>query len=399
MGSPELRVAVIGAGIGGLAAAAELSRRGIAVDVYEQASELREVGAGLHLGSNGTRLLQRLGLAERLREVAAQPEAIEIRSWSDGRVLSREPMGAVWEAEFAAPYYTVHRADLHQMLAGLVPPGRLHLGRRLTGLVEDSQEVHLTFADGAACDVDVLVGADGIHSVVRAAIACDDDPVFSGNSAFRALVPADLLPERIADTMLIWAGPDARLLCYPVAAGRMVTFVAVINDPEWTIESWSTQGDVADLATAFADWEGTVQHIVSVVTQPGRWALYDREPLERWSTSRTTLLGDAAHPMLPHHGQGANQAIEDAVALAVCLAEAPRGPVSAALERYEAIRRPHATRVQLGSRGSGSLRLRSASAIRPMIEEVSWIQGYDVERDLADPHTGTFRESAMHEQA
>jgi salicylate hydroxylase len=347
------------------------------------------VGAGLHLGSNGTRLLRRLGLARQLRELAAQPAALEVRNWRDGSVLTRQPMGAWWEAEFGAPYYTVHRADLHQMMAGLVPPGHLHLGRRLASFAEDGEAVHLRFADCSTRDADVVVGADGIHSVVRAAIASGGDPVFSGNSAFRALVPADLLPESAADTILLWAGPDARLLCYPVRAGQMITFVAVITNPDWTIESWSTHDDVADLASVFAGWESTVQHIIGAVVQAGRWALYDREPLKRWSTERVTLLGDAAHPMLPHHGQGANQAIEDAVALAICLAEVPAVPVGAALRRYESTRRPHATRVQLGSRGNGSLRLRPGDSGRPaavqsMVEDVSWIQRYDVERDLAD---------------
>jgi salicylate hydroxylase len=388
VGITLLRVAVTGAGIGGLAAAAALSGKGIEVDVYEQAPALREVGAGLHLGSNGTRLLRRLGLAGKLREVAAQPTAMEVRNFRDGSVLARQPMGSRWEAEFGAPYYTVHRADLHQMLAGLVPPGRIHLSRRLAGFTESGKAVRLRFADRSTCDADVLVGADGIHSVVRAEIASGGDPVFSGNSAFRALVPAGLLPRSAADTILLWAGPDARLLCYPVRAGELVTFVAVITDPDWRIESWSTHDDVADLAAVFAGWESTVQDIVAAVDQAGRWALYDREPLERWSTERVTLLGDAAHPMLPHHGQGANQAIEDAVALAVCLAEVPDVPVGAALRRYEATRRPHATRVQLGSRGNGSLRLRPddsgrPGAVRPMVEDVSWIQRYDVERELA----------------
>jgi salicylate hydroxylase len=386
-----LRVAVTGAGIGGLAAAAALSRRGIEVDVYEQAPALREVGAGLHLGSNGTRLLQRLGLAGQLRELAAQPIAMEVRNWRDGRVLARQAMGASWEAEFGAPYYTVHRADLHQMLASLLPQGRLHLGRRLAGFAEDGEVVHLRFADRSVRDADVLVGADGIHSVVRALIAPGGDPVFSGNSAFRALVPADLLPGPAADTIAVWAGPDARLLCYPVRAGQMVTFVAVITDPNWTMESWSTHDDVAGLAAVFAGWDSTVRRIVAAVTRAGRWALYGREPLRCWSTERVTLLGDAAHPMLPHHGQGANQAIEDAFALAICLAEVPAVSVGAALRRYEAARRPHATRVQLGSRGSGSLRLSSSDSGRPgavqsMVEDVSWIQRYDVERDLADSH-------------
>jgi salicylate hydroxylase len=383
-----LRVAVTGAGIGGLAAAAALSGRGIEVEVYEQAPALREVGAGLHLGSNGTRLLQRLGLAAQLREMAAQPAAMEVRNWKDGRVLARQPMGASWEADFGAPYYTVHRADLHEMLASQVPPERLHLGRKLAGFTEYGEAVRLQFAGRPTCDADVLVGADGIHSVVRATVAPGGDPVFSGNSAFRALVPARLLPESAANTILLWAGPDARLLCYPVRAGQMVTFVAVITDPNWTIESWSTHADVADLVAVFTGWEPAVQHIVSAVTQAGRWALYDREPLKRWSTRRVTLLGDAAHPMLPHHGQGANQAIEDAVALAVCLAEVPAVTVGAALRRYEATRRPHATRVQLGSRGNGSLRMSSGDSGRPgavqsMVEDSSWIQRYDVERDLA----------------
>jgi salicylate hydroxylase len=391
VGTTPLRVAVTGAGIGGLAAAAALSGKGVEVDVYEQAPALREVGAGLHLGSNGTRLLQRLGLAAQLRELAAQPAAMVVKNWKDGGVLARQQMGASWEAEFGAPHYTVHRADLHQMLAGLVPPGRLHLGRMLADFAEHGEAVRLRFADGSTCDADVLVGADGIHSVVRAAVASGGDPVFSGNSAFRALVPADLLPESAADNILLWVGPDARLLCYPVRAGRMVTFVAVINDPNWTIESWSTCDDVAAVAAAFAGWESTVQHIIAAVAQAGRWALYDREPLERWSTERVTLLGDAAHPMLPHHGQGANQAIEDAVALAICLAEVPAVTVGAALRRYEATRRPHATRVQLGSRGNGSLRLRPgdsgrSGAVQSMVEDVSWIQRYDVDRDLADSH-------------
>ena len=392
MDSPDLRVAVLGAGIGGLAAAAELCRRGIAVEVYEQAPELRDVGIGLHLGSNGSPLLQRLGLTGRLRELAVRPAALEVRNFRDGRVLARQPMGAQWEADFGAPYYTVHRADLHRMLADLVPPGRVHLGLRLASFAEDGAAVRLTFADGTTREADVLVGADGIHSAVREGLGAVSAPVFSGNSAFRALVPASLLHRQEAGSMLVWAGPDARLLCYPVSAGRMVTLVGVVPDPEWTVESWSTQGDVAELMAAFAGWEPTVQRLIAAVAEAGRWALYDREPLKRWSTGRVTLLGDAAHPMLPHHGQGANQAIEDAAALAICLAEVPAAAVSAGLRRYEAARLPHTTRVQLGSRGSGSLRLRSADsgrsgALPSMVDEVSWIQRYDVEKQLADSHT------------
>src|SRR5260370_4217516 len=254
-----LRVAVAGAGIGGLAAMAAVCRRGVQADLYEQAPELREVGVGLHLGPNGSRLLHRMGLEERLREVAVRPDALEIRNGRDGSLLARQPMGAQWEAEFGAPYYTLHRADLHRMLADLVPREQVHLGRRLVSFAAEPDRVRLAFANGTAAEAGVLVGADGIHSVVRTVIAGEEAPVFSGNSAFRALVPIERLPELPAQTMFIWVGPDSRLLCYPVSAGRLVTFVAVVRDPGWTVESGTTQGDVAAIAAAFSGLAVTVQ--------------------------------------------------------------------------------------------------------------------------------------------
>ncbi|MBE1533901.1 FAD-dependent monooxygenase [Actinomadura algeriensis] len=398
-------MAVLGAGIGGLTAAAALLRRGLDVQVYEQAGELREVGVGLHLGSNGARLLHRLGLGAELDRVAVRPAAMEVRSFGDGAVFARQPMGKTWEAEYGAPYYTVHRADLLAALAALIPPGRLALGRRCTGFEESDAGVRLAFADGTEATADVLVGADGVHSVVRRAVAGAQRPVFSGVTAYRGVVPAGETPSLARDTMFVWAGGPSRLLAYPVSGGRLFTFVAVVPDGGAAPESWSATGSADEVVRALAAGEPAVREIAAAVGEVGRWSLWDREPLDRWSTARTTLLGDAAHPMLPHHGQGANQAIEDAIALAACLARTPRGPhgPAAALDDYERLRRPHTRRVQLGSRDGGSMRLGgdapapasaaapagrpregSAAALGSMVEDVGWVQRYDVEAALAD---------------
>lgn len=382
------RVAIVGAGIGGLVAAMALSRRGLQVDVYEQAPELREVGVGLNLGPNGSRILHRWGMGDQLRDLAVRPTALEVRHWSDGRMLGWQPMGEAWERKFGAPYYTIHRVDLHRMLVSEVPPGSVHLDCRLVNFVAEDGGVRLRFAGGGEAEADVLVGADGIHSIVRRAIVGPETAEFSGTSAFRGVAPVERLSGLPAETIFLWAGPRERLLCYPVSGGRLLTVVAVVPGESQDIESWSAPGDPADLATAFAGWAPEVKAVIAAMNDTRRWALYDRAPLDSWGTGRVTLLGDAAHPMLPHHGQGASQAIEDAVALADCLASSATtaGGLSleAGLRRYESVRRPHTTRVQLGSRGSGSLRLRPAEddALPSLVEDVSWIHGYDVESAL-----------------
>jgi salicylate hydroxylase len=373
------------------------------VDVYEQAPRLRAVGVGLHLGANGSRILRRWGLADELAAVAVAPAALEVRNWRDGRVLARQPMGAAWEAGFGAPYYTVHRADLHRILASQVPAGRIQLGRRLVGFAAGGPGVTLAFADGATAAAELLVGADGIHSIVRERVAGAGAPVFSGTSAFRGVAPMELLPELPAATMFVWAGPRSRLLAYPVSGGRLLTVVAIVADPAWRLESWSAPGDPAELAAGFAGWAPEARRVLAAMAETKRWALYDREPLARWGAGRVTLLGDAAHPMLPHHGQGASQALEDAVALAHCLGQtgatpptepAPTEPaqiepaqIEAGLRRYELLRLPHTARVQLGSRGGGTLRLHAqgqqSDALPALVADVSWIQRYDVTQELA----------------
>ncbi|TDV49666.1 FAD-dependent monooxygenase [Actinophytocola oryzae] len=372
------RVAVVGAGIGGLAVAGALLRKGFQVDVYEQAAALRDVGAGMHLGCNGSRILRRWGFGAWLDRAGVRPVALEVRAWDDGRTLNRQVMGEDWVAEFGTPYHTIHRADLQRILVEHAAGARVRLNHRLTGFTDRGDGVRLSFASGRTATADVLVGADGMHSVVRGAVAGHERPVFSGTSAFRGMVPAGSVPDLPPETMFLWVGAGARLLCYPVSGGRFLTFVAVVPDPGSGTESWSSEGDPAELQALFERWHPHARALVGAVRETRRWGLYDRQPLESWGTGRVTLLGDAAHPMLPHHGQGANQALEDAVALAHFLHTDEPG---AGLRRYEDLRRPHTARVQLGSRGSGSLRVRPGGGgeLASLVEDTSWIQRYDVE--------------------
>ena len=390
-----LRVAVVGAGIGGLAAAMVLLRAGLQVQVFEQAPVLCEVGAGMHLAPNGSRLLHRFGLGPRLREVAVRPEELEVRRWDSGEVAARQPMGAGWEAEFGGPHYTLHRADLHAILADQVPAGLVRLGRRCTGFAEDADGVRIDFADGGTHRAEVLVGADGVHSVVRRATAGAERPVFAGTAAVRGVLPAAALPGLAPDRLYVWAGPGARMLVCPVRSGRELSFVAVVPQADAEVDSWSRTGDPRQLARVFAGWEPQVRALVAAAADTGSWSLYDREPLARWSTARTTLLGDAAHPMLPHHGQGASQALEDAVALAACLTREPAGPrqVPDALRAYQLLRLDHTSRVRAQSLDGGSQRLgprpgaggaAGGGGMSRMLEDVSWVQRYDVQAAL-DP--------------
>jgi salicylate hydroxylase len=378
-------VSIVGAGIGGLAAALALHRQGVDVEVYEQATGLREVGVGMHLAANGSRILHRWGLGDRLDAVGVRPDALEVRDARDGHVLVRQPMGPAWTADFGAAFYTVNRFDLHRILADELPADRLCLGRSVVGVEPGAEGVTLKFADGGTVEAAVVVGADGAHSQVRRAVAGWQEPVFSGASAFRGLVPVTAAPGLSPGTMYLWSGGPQRMLCYPVDAGRHFTFVGIVPDQDWRSESWTTAGDPEELRAAFAGWPGEVAALLAAVTETRRWGLYDREPLDSWGIGRVTLLGDAAHPMLPHHGQGVSQALEDAVALAHFLGRAGADP-EPALRDYEDLRRPHTTDIQLGSRGSGTMKLkteRTSRAMSSMVEDVSWIQRYDIAAELA----------------
>jgi 2-polyprenyl-6-methoxyphenol hydroxylase-like FAD-dependent oxidoreductase len=341
----RVRVAVIGGGIGGLAAAASLLRAGFDVHVYEQAKALGEVGAGINIGPNASRLLHRLGLAERLGACGIRPTTFDQRRWDDGRFLVRAPLGAMVEEKFGAPYYTFHRADLHGALASLLPAERIHLGHRFTRWADHVDRIEAQFDNGTAIAADVLVGADGIHSVVRHALLGPEKPRFTGCVAYRGLVPADRLTHLgLERTTQIWMGPERHFVHYFVAAGRLVNFVAVTEEDSWQRESWIDRGEVADTLAAFAGWHPQVRAIIGATDETYKWALFDRAPLPRWSVGRVTLLDDACHPMLPFMGQGAAQAIEDAATLTTCLDKLDDAP--AALKLYETLRLPRASRLQ-----------------------------------------------------
>jgi salicylate hydroxylase len=349
-GSPE--IAIVGAGIGGLAVAAFLHRAGLPSTLYEQAAELGEVGAGLVVAPNAARLLRRLGVLEDLgRRAVVLDVGWEFRGWRDGTVLSAEDLAGSCVRLYGEQTYTVHRADLLATIGRAVPEGTVRLGRRCTDVVVRDERPVLRFDDGEAVDADVVIGADGIHSVVRRALVASQAPTYSGLCAFRALVPARLAPplaRRNAQTL--WIGPDHHLVHYPVCAGELINLVAFAPAGDYSIESWSAVASVHELLTEFAGWDPRLLELIRAARTPGRWALLDRAPLPRWSHGPATLLGDAAHPMFPFFAQGAAQAIEDAAVLAQCLAEQTDDP-SDALRRYEELRIPRTTRIQEASHG------------------------------------------------
>jgi salicylate hydroxylase len=344
-----LRVAIIGGGIGGLSAALALLREGLDVHVYEQAARFGEIGAGIQISPNASRLLYRYGLAEAMNHYAVRPRAVHQKRWDDARTLQRAVLGPEVEARFGAPYFHFHRGDLAALLAGAMPPERTHAGHRLVDLEESGERVVARFDNGASAKADLLIGADGIHSRVRHQVFGPEKPRFTGCVAWRGLVPA----ERIAHLDIEvashnWMGPGAHCVHYWVSAGRFMNVVCVVEHGAWTSESWTDKGRVEDVLALYQGWHPTVRGLISAFPETFIWALHDRLPLPRWSQGRVTLLGDACHPMLPMMAQGAAQAIEDGAALAALLKAMP-DDVPAALRRYEEVRKPRATRLQEAS--------------------------------------------------
>jgi salicylate hydroxylase len=347
-----LRIAVVGGGICGLAAAGFLRRAGLTVTVYEQATQISEIGAGLVVPPNAVRLVRRLGGFARLRDVGVPLEfGWEFRRWQDGTVLFAQRLGAECERLFGEPCFTAHRADLLDILLAAAGEPAPRLGARCVAVRRrpDHGDVELAFADGSAAVADVVIGADGTHSVVRDAVLGSRAPAFSGVCAYRCLVPADRAPGfALRPVQTLWLGPGHHLVHYPISGGRYVNVVAFAPAGDWRIESWTAEGRVEDLRAEFEGWDPHLTRLIDAAERTGRWALLDRDPLPAWTNGPITVAGDAAHPMFPFLGQGAAQAIEDGAALAACLAADGAGAdPAAALRRYEALRKPRTTRVQL----------------------------------------------------
>jgi salicylate hydroxylase len=344
-----MKIAIIGGGIGGLSAGLHLLHEGFDVQIYEQAPRITEIGAGIQISPNASRLLIRLGLKPALDAAGVFPKAVHQRRWDDGRTLQRAPVGRDVEDAFGAPYYHFHRADLANLLAAALPPERVHVQHKLTDLEQKGERVVARFDNGATVEADVLVGADGIHSKVRHIVFGPEKARFTGCVAWRGLVPA----ERIRDLGIEvashnWMGPDGHVVHYWVSAGRFMNVVCVTEHGGWASESWTEKGNVADAMARYEGWHPQVRRLIASFPETYIWALHDRLPLPQWSEGRITLLGDACHPMLPFMAQGAAQSIEDGAALASLLKAIP-DDVPGALRRYEAIRKPRATRLQEAS--------------------------------------------------
>ena len=380
-----LRVAIVGGGIGGAAAAAALTQRGIAVRLFEQAPALAEVGAGVALQPNGIRMLRQLGLAAALTRCGARWLDPQFRR-SDGSFIAH-----MWPPERGAEieFYGMHRADLLNLFVEQLPANVVATEHKCVGFEQDEAQAIISFANGRREVADVVIAADGIHSRLQEFVVAPSAPLPSGSVAYRGLIPSASVAWR-RGAMRNWLGAGKHFLVYPVRADELINYVGFVRTDEQTRESWSAAGDPAALAQAFAGWDPMVEAITAAASTTFRWGLYDREPLPAWTRGRLTLLGDAAHPMLPHVGQGANQAIEDAVTVATVLARADRGSAVQALRIYESLRRPRTARVQLSARVNGA-RYDGASRdlgvrdqqLAAQSQERAWIWNYDAGSEAA----------------
>lgn len=351
-------VVIVGGGIGGLFAANALIAQGMRVSVHEQASVLGEVGAGVYVTPNAVRHLERVGLGRAVEKWGARVGPASHYFHHDGTPIAPVQVtdASGWNAVFG-----MHRADFIDLLAANLPEGTVHTDHRAVAFEQDGAAACVRFASGATAEGDLVVAADGIHSALRSCVVPPARPVFHGTISYRGLVARERLPDWPMDRWQMWAGPAKHFLVFPVRHGTMVNYVGFVPTDQEMTESWSAPGDPEALRRAFEGWDPRIGEVLAQVEKTFRWALYDREPLPTWSNGRLTLLGDAAHPMLPHLGQGANQSIEDGMALATILAQVDTSAVPAALIGYEGLRRERVAEIQRGARQNG-LRVDSADA-------------------------------------
>jgi salicylate hydroxylase len=346
------RVAIIGGGIGGATAGCALAQAGLEVSVYEAAPELKEIGAGVALHPNAMRVLRMIGVEDAVRKVAGRSEYAVTCDGRTGRTISK-----ISRAQQAATYgltgATVHRADLLDAIAAALPANSVTLGRRCATVESHDDVAVARFEDGSEIEADVIIGADGIHSRVRKALFGPDDPKFTGKICYRSVVPVDAITgDRPSTDNAQWLGPHGTIVLYPLRGNQLVNVVAHYDDEDYRHESWINECERQEVLDRYAGWHESVLRVFAAGDTWYKWALYDRDPIPRWTQGRVTILGDAAHPMLPYLGQGACQAIEDGAVLATALSAEPDNPTTG-LERYERTRRPRASRVVLAARERG----------------------------------------------
>lgn len=372
-----MHILIAGAGIGGLTAALTLLKQGFEVSIYERAHQLEEVGAGLQIGPNGAHVLHALGLGDVLHHMAFRPEAGEMRVGTTGRVIFSLPFDDTVK-RYGAPYYHLHRADLQAILLDAVnslAPGILHTGKEIKEVRQDAQGVTVVFVDGSQARGDALVGADGVHSVVRRELFDIADGQFSGMSAWRMTVPAERLPKGLVPPKAtVWVGPGKHVVTYYLRRGELVNLVGVVEESDWPYEGWTSLGGREDILRDYTGWHPIVRRVMEAGgdSEYYKWALRELPPLAHWSQGRVTLLGDACHPMLPFMAQGAVMAIEDAWVLAEQLARSPND-IGTALQRYEEKRKPRVTRVQAVSRRNGKLYHQHSTAGQAFLYSPLWM--------------------------
>jgi salicylate hydroxylase len=381
--SEQLQVAIVGGGIGGLTAALALRARGLKVAIFEQAVELSEIGAGISIHTNAALLLQRIGLTDSIKKIGVPIAGLLLRT-SAGEAIDFSA-----GASSGVQTYNVHRAEFRKLLADAQPEGALHLGHRLSRASETDGRVQLTFANGATVETDLVIGADGIHSALQREIGLKTHPSSEGIMAYRGLIPSRRLSwaKDIGGKMRMWLGRGRSFLCYPVSSGRLMNMVAFVPTNLKSEESWTAPGDLNMLAAEYAGWDDPVLETIRGLDETFRWGIYDRAALPYWSTGRMTLLGDAAHPMVPHLGQGAAQAIEDGFTLAVLLEGAKRQDVPRLLKAYERLRLERTSQIQIIARETGRF-FRSeyqdgAERDQPMVRWIAAtgrIHGHDAEK-------------------
>lgn len=369
--------AIIGAGIGGLALAGFLSRAGTKVAIYEQAHAFQRIGAGIQMSPNAMRVLRALGLEAGLRRTAFQTPSWLSRVWDSGEYLGELTFGAHAEQRYGAPYLLMHRGDLHAALFSAVPPELIAFEKKLTGLDRNGPGVCLRFSDGSTADADAVIGADGVHSLVREILLGPEKPKFTGRVAHRTTFPSALMGGFSLDTCTKWWGPDRHIVIYPVRANREETyFVTSVPDPDWDVESWSARGDMDEVLAAFTGFHDDVQRVLTACPQVHKWALFERDPLPFWGDGPIVLLGDACHPMTPYMAQGAASALEDAAVLARCIHQGTDDP-GEAFRHFQAARLERTARLQLTSRQNkwGTER-----------GDPAWVYGYDaLSAPIGDP--------------
>ncbi|MEO7241321.1 MAG: FAD-dependent monooxygenase [Variovorax sp.] len=384
-----MKILIAGGGIGGLTCAASLLQDGFDAEVFEQATQLGEVGAGIQISANASRVYRSIGVLDRVVEAGASPDGYRFRMFDNGEVLQTIPLGQTYIDNHGVPYTTIHRADLLDILVKRVrelSPDCIHLGKRLVHFVETNDGVTLHFEDGSSATGDVLVGADGIKSKVRGQVLGVTPATYMGDASWRVIVPMASLPqEHRSNTVDIWVGPGRHSVTYPLRGGKLLNMAACVEYDQWEDESWVTPKPWTDLFNDFKDWHPTIRAVIDAADRDEcyRWAMLNRPPVDNWSTERVTLIGDAAHPTLPYMAQGAAMAVEDAAVMARALRE--RTTVPEAVRSYQASRIGRTTRIVNESSANRELfhigdreALKNAFGKRDMNRERNaWLFSYD----------------------